>query len=127
MSTAITQDIKITVEPEYLETESEPSAHFWLFIYHVHIHNLSSTKVQLLSRHWIITNGLGEIEEVKGDGVVGKQPVLNPGESFTYTSGCPMKTPIGSMHGTYSFVTPEGEKFAAEIAPFLLEDPARSN
>ena len=127
MSVATTRGIQISVQPEYLETESEPEANFWLHIYHVTIRNTSSEKVQLLRRHWVITNGLGEVEEVKGAGVVGEQPVLALGQSFQYTSGCPMDTPMGSMHGTYTFSTENGEEFDAEIAPFLLEDPKRSN
>jgi ApaG protein len=127
MSKAITNGIQITVHPEYLESESEPAVHFWLYVYRVKIENTSKNQVQLLRRHWIITNGLGDIEEVKGDGVVGKQPILNPGESFQYTSGCPMKTPIGSMHGTYTFQNTNGDTFDANIEPFLLEDPTRSN
>ena len=127
MSKTTTQGIEITVQPEYLEAESEPGSRVWLYIYHVTIWNRSLKKVQLLNRHWVITNGLGEVEEVRGVGVVGKQPVLNPGESFRYTSACPLNTPLGSMHGSYSFVDENKEVFDAQIAPFLLEDPDHSN
>ena len=83
----------------------------------------SHDTVQLMSRHWIITDGMGKVEDVQGPGVVGKQPVLAPGQSFEYTSGCPLTTPFGSMHGTYQMVNQAGEKFDIEIAPFTLTEP----
>jgi len=92
-------------------------------LYTVQISNESSETVQLLSRHWIITDATGEVQEVRGPGVVGEQPVLAPGESFEYTSGCPLTTPFGSMNGTYQMVTSRGERFDATIAPFTLSEP----
>jgi ApaG protein len=94
-----------------------------MFLYTVEISNESRETVQLLTRHWIITDGTGHIEEVRGPGVVGKQPVLGPGQSFRYTSGCPLPTPFGTMHGTYQMITQAGEQFDAEIAPFTLSEP----
>ena len=91
--------------------------------YTITITNEGHDTVQLLSRHWIITDGSGHVEEVKGPGVVGQQPVLEPGESFTYTSGCPLGTPFGKMEGTYQMVTRTGEVFEAAIAPFTLSEP----
>ena len=127
MSTATTNGIEITVSPEYLSEDSDPSKRFWLYVYHVQIVNHSNQRVQLLNRHWVITNGLGEVQEVRGLGVVGQQPSLEPQESFEYTSGCPLDTSVGSMHGSYTFADQEGNLFEAEIAPFLLEDPTHSN
>ena len=85
--------------------------------------NESAETAQLITRHWVITDGTGRVEEVRGPGVVGKQPVLNPGESFTYTSGCPLTTPFGVMEGSYQMVTAGGEQFDARIAPFTLSEP----
>jgi len=94
-----------------------------MFAYTIRITNEGDTRVQLVSRHWIITDANGREEEVRGAGVVGEQPVLRPGESFEYTSGCPLPTAFGSMRGTYQMITGEGEGFHAEIAPFALADP----
>ena len=95
----------------------------WFFHYTVRITNEGDETVQLLSRHWIITDATGHIEEVRGAGVVGEQPVLAPGESFQYTSGCPLKTSTGVMRGTYQMVTEDGDHFDVEIAPFALHEP----
>jgi ApaG protein len=92
-------------------------------LYTVTISNESAETVQLLTRHWVITDGTGHIEEVRGPGVVGKQPTMKPGESFEYTSGCPLSTPFGVMEGTYQMVTQNGERFDAKIAPFTLSEP----
>ena len=127
MSTTTTNGIKIEVTPQYLTEESDPSKRFWMYIYHVRIVNHSSQRVQLLNRHWVITNGLGEVQEVRGVGVVGQQPTLAPTQSFAYTSGCPLDTSVGSMHGSYTFVDQDGNLFEAQIDPFILEDPAHSN
>ena len=94
-----------------------------MFAYTVRISNEGSEPAQLLTRHWIITDGTGKVEEVRGPGVVGKQPTLAPGESFTYTSGCPLETPFGVMQGTYQMVTSGGDHFDARIAPFTLSEP----
>jgi ApaG protein len=122
-SEAVTRGIRVRVRARYSKENSNPAAQHWVFLYTVTIVNEGSHKVQLTTRHWIITDANGEVEEVKGPGVVGKQPVLEPGQSFEYTSGCPLKTPFGSMHGSYQMVGPEGEEFDAEIAGFALRQP----
>ena len=126
-SDMVTNGVRIQVQPEFLSDQSDPTAGIWLHAYHVTIGNEGSQPVQLLSRHWIITNGRGEVEHVRGPGVVGHQPVLGPGESFRYTSGCPMNTPVGTMHGTYQMVRDDGFQFDAEIAPFTLSEPFALN
>lgn len=124
MSNSVTRGIKVEVTSEYLPERSNPERCVYFFVYHVTITNDSDEKVQLVSRHWIITNGTGRKEEVQGPGVVGEQPSLEPGESFDYTSFCPLDTPFGMMHGTYQMVTEEGEEFDAQIAPFALSQEA---
>ena len=125
MSTAVTQGIRITVKSRFLPEQS--SAGKWAFAYTVRIENMGTTTTQLRSRHWIIIDGNGKREEVKGDGVVGNQPVLRPGEKFEYTSGAVLQTPHGSMQGTYRMVTEDGRQFDAEIAPFPLTQPGALN
>lgn len=115
--------MKVEVKSRYSPDHSNPAAQEWFFLYTVTITNHSTSTVQLLDRHWVITDANGEVEEVRGPGVVGRQPVLRPGENFEYTSGCPLTTPFGSMHGTYHLVTDTGESFDAEIAPFALSEP----
>ena len=122
-SEAVTGGIRIHVEVVYDPSRSAPPAGQWFFLYTVTISNESDAVVQLVSRHWIITDGYGEVEEVKGPGVVGEQPVLEPGQAFQYTSGCPLPTEFGTMHGTYHMATPDGDSFDAEIAPFTLSRP----
>lgn len=122
-SEAVTRGIKIHVEPQYDALRSRPAEGLWFFLYTVTLKNEGSETVQLISRHWIITDEENRTEEVRGPGVVGEQPVLAPGESFQYTSGCPLTTPTGTMHGTYQMVTSEGDTFDAEIAPFVLSEP----
>jgi ApaG protein len=122
-SDAVTRGIKVHVESEYAPERSQPSQNQWFFLYTITITNESAETAQLLTRHWVITDGTGHIEEVHGPGVVGKQPTLAPGESFTYTSGCPLTTPFGVMEGTYQMVTGNGEEFDARIAPFTLSEP----
>ena len=122
-SEAETQGVRVRVESQYDSSRSRPHQNQWFFLYTVRIANESSATVQLLSRHWIITDATGQVQEVRGPGVVGEQPVLAPGESFEYTSGCPLTTPFGSMHGTYQMVTSQGERFDATIAPFTLSEP----
>jgi ApaG protein len=122
-SEAVTRGVRVQVESEYAPERSDPSRKEWFFLYTVRITNEGGAVVQLLTRHWIITDGTGHVEEVRGPGVVGKQPVLKPGESFEYTSGCPLSTPFGVMEGTYQMVTPDGERFDAKIAPFTLSEP----
>ena len=122
-SEAVTNNVRVEVESRYAPEESQPFQGQWVFHYTVRITNEGETTVQLLSRHWIIKDATGHVEEVKGPGVVGEQPVLMPGESFEYTSGCPLTTPQGSMVGSYQMVTPTGETFEAEIAKFDLRGP----
>ena len=122
-SDAVTRGIKIHVESEYAPERSQPSQNQWFFLYTITITNEGPETAQLLTRHWIITDGTGHVEEVRGPGVVGKQPTLAPGESFTYTSGCPLPTPFGVMEGTYQMVTDDGAQFDAPIAAFRLAMP----
>ncbi len=122
-SEAITRDIRVRVEAEYCAERSRPFESEWFFLYTVEITNESARTVQLLSRHWIITDALDHVEEVRGLGVVGKQPVLSPGQSFQYTSGCPLTTPFGAMRGTYQLIAEDGTNFDIEIAPFTLTEP----
>lgn len=122
-SEALTRNIRVRVEAEYDVSRSSPQQSQWFFLYAVQITNEGPETVQLVSRHWIITDGMGHVEEVRGPGVVGNQPILAPGQSFRYTSGCPLTTPFGSMHGTYQMVSQGGEHFDIEIAPFTLSEP----
>lgn len=122
-SEAVTRKIRVSVEAEYDETRSSPQQSQWFFLYTVQITNEGPETVQLVSRHWIITDGMGHVEEVRGPGVVGNQPILAPNQSFKYTSGCPLTTPFGSMHGTYQMISRTGEQFDIEIAPFTLTEP----
>jgi len=122
-SEAVTRGIRVAVSAEYAPDRSRPAQKQWFFLYTITITNEGSETAQLLTRHWIITDGSGHIEEVRGPGVVGEQPVLGPGESFTYTSGCPLPTPFGMMEGTYQMVNREGEMFDVKIAPFTLSEP----
>jgi ApaG protein len=115
------------VKSAYLPERSSPRDGSYLFMYNIRISNVGAQSAQLISREWIITNADGEVERVKGPGVVGEQPVLPPGGSFEYTSYCPLKTAVGSMQGTYQMVTAEGEQFDAVIAPFTLAVPNALN
>ena len=126
-SEATTRNIRVRVQSSYLPERSDPARNSWFFIYTVEIANRGSETAQLVSRHWIITDANGVVREVRGPGVVGEQPVLAPGESFTYTSACPLETPFGTMHGTYQMVTPNGERFDATIAAFSLGEPHAIN
>ena len=121
-SEATTRNIRVGVQVQYDPSRSSPQLSQWFFLYTVTITNEGHETVQLMSRHWIITDGVGKVEEVQGPGVVGKQPVLAPGQSFEYTSGCPLTTPFGAMHGTYQMINQAGEKFDIEIAPFTLTE-----
>ena len=122
-SEAVTNHVRVGVESQYAPEHSQPLRNEWFFHYTVRITNEGPETVQLLSRHWIITDARGNTEEVKGPGVVGEKPVLAAGESFQYTSGCPLKTSTGVMYGTYQMVTGEGDPFDIEIAPFALHEP----
>lgn len=125
MSTAVTEGVRVTVRSEHRPDRSEPGRH--LFTYTVRLRNEGDAAAQLLSRHWIITDANGEQQEVVGDGVVGKQPLLEPGDEFEYTSFCVLSTPHGSMEGTYRMVRPDGSSFDALIAPFALVVPGTVN
>ena len=118
-----TRAIQITVKPFYLEEQSEPDDRHFVFAYHIRIQNNGRDVVQLLNRYWQITDGLGRIQEVRGPGVVGEQPVLHPGEAFEYTSGCPLNTATGIMVGTYEMETLDGERFDVDIPAFSLDAP----
>jgi ApaG protein len=120
VSEAVTNDIRVEVIAQHSTQHSRPSEGEWVFQYTVRITNLSADTVQLLSRHWIITDAVDHVEEVRGPGVVGAQPILPPGESFKYSSWCPLKTPTGMMRGTYQMAGSEGNQFQIEIAPFAL-------
>ena len=118
-----TRGVRVSVQSEYAPDRSRPADNQWFFLYTITITNEGADTVQLLTRHWIITEGSGHVEEVRGPGVVGQQPVLGPGQSFTYTSGCPLGTPFGKMEGTYQMVSKSGESFDVNIAPFTLSEP----
>jgi ApaG protein len=120
MSEAVTYNVRVEVMAQHSAENSRPIQGEWVFQYTVRITNLGAEKVQLLNRHWIITDGLDHVEEVKGPGVVGQQPVIEAGQSFKYSSWCPLKTPTGMMHGTYEMVRTDGSRFEIEIAPFAL-------
>ena len=123
MYSAVTRDITVSVVPFYLEDRSDPQENRYVWAYRITIDNQSDEPVKLLSRYWHITDGAGRVEEVRGAGVVGEEPVLGPGESFSYTSGCPLPTPSGTMQGTYLMETAGGETFDAEIPAFSLDIP----
>jgi ApaG protein len=124
---AITRGIRVSVKSFYLAERSSPASQQYAFAYTVRIANEGPETAQLKSRHWIITDGDGKVQEVRGEGVVGAQPRLSPGQHFEYTSWCMLATPHGSMHGTYQMVTDEGEQFDAAIAPFPLALPYSLN
>lgn len=115
--------LSVTVTPRYLPEQSEPARQQYVFAYTVRITNTGSQPAQVISRHWIITDGAQRTEEVRGLGVVGQQPLLPPGESFEYTSGCPLRTPVGTMRGTYTCVGENGIPFEVDIPEFLLAMP----
>jgi ApaG protein len=122
-SEAVTRHIRVSVETEYAPSRSNPAQNQWFFLYTIRLANEGRETVQLISRHWLITDAMGQTEEVRGPGVVGKQPVLEPGESFEYTSGCQLKTPFGSMRGTYQMVTDKRENFDIQIPLFTMTEP----
>lgn len=127
MSDTTTRGIRVQVQSRYLPEQSSPRDSQYLFAYHIRISNEGPVRAQLISRRWIINDADGHVEHVHGPGVVGEQPVLDPGEAFEYTSFCPIRTTVGSMHGTYQMVTPEGDEFDAVIAPFTLATPNALN
>jgi len=127
MSDTTTRDIRVQVASFYDEDRSAPQENYYFFAYQVRISNVGARTAQLLSREWIITDANGYEQRVEGPGVVGEQPTLGPGESFEYTSFCPLSTPVGSMHGTYRMVLENGEAFDAVIGPFSLAVPHAVN
>ena len=116
-------EFSVSVRPQFVPEHSKPDEDKFLFAYTVTIRNTGDVTAQLVSRHWIITDAHNKVEEVQGLGVVGEQPVLQPGEAFEYTSGCPIATPVGSMRGSYQCVAEDGTKFEAPIPEFLLSMP----
>lgn len=127
MSDATTRGIRVEVESMYVEERSEPRDSYFFFAYHVRVSNQGTQPARLISREWIITDSDGNVERVEGPGVVGEQPLLQPGESFEYTSFCPLRTSVGSMQGRYTMQMTAGETFPAEIAPFTLAVPGVVN
>lgn len=123
MYKAVTRGIEVTAEPFYLEDQSEPEESRYVWGYRITIANNSSEKVQLRSRYWQITDGNGRIEEVRGAGVIGEQPTLNPGDSYQYSSGCPLGTTSGVMLGHYEMQTSDGNAFQVDIPAFSLDIP----
>ncbi|HYE49172.1 MAG TPA: Co2+/Mg2+ efflux protein ApaG [Azospirillaceae bacterium] len=123
MYSETTRSVRVTVKPVYLEDQSSPGENHFVWAYHVRIENLGEETLQLRSRYWRITDALGRVQEVHGPGVVGEQPVLEPGGSFEYTSGTPLSTPSGIMVGTYRMERRDGEKFEVRIPAFSLDSP----
>ena len=126
MYRAVTDDIEVQVEPFYLPDRSEPEESHYVWAYRITISNHSGGFVQLLSRYWQITDGTGKVEEVRGPGVVGEQPELNPGDSFQYTSGCPLSTPSGIMVGRYTLRGADGRLFDVAVPAFSLDIPGEA-
>ena len=127
MSSAITEGIRVSVDSVYIPEQSAPRSKRYVFAYTVKIVNEGSESAQLRSRHWVITDGNGKVEEVRGPGVVGQQPLLRPGEHFEYTSGCVLQTPRGEMQGSYQMFRQDGRAFDATVAPFALALPYSLN
>lgn len=123
MSVAVTRGIRVEVETRYLSEQSAPMEGRYAFAYSITITNEGDTPAKLVSRHWVITDAEDHVDEVRGEGVVGAQPTLQPNEAFNYTSGAVLRTPWGTMNGTYQMVLDDGSEFEAEIAPFLLAAP----
>jgi ApaG protein len=123
ISSTVTHGVRVTVRSQYLLDQSSPRDDRYVFAYSVSISNEGSEAAQLRTRHWIITDGRGTIDEVRGDGVVGEQPNLRPGQTFQYTSGCVLTTPVGTMQGSYRMWRADGTYFDANIAPFSLASP----
>jgi len=121
---ATTDDVIVRVSVSFLPEQSEPAKGRWFWAYHIRIENGGDASVQLVSREWVIRDGRGSRHEVRGEGVVGEQPVIEPGQSFDYVSGCPLSTPTGSMEGRYFMVAADGRRFPVEIPRFPLVAPA---
>lgn len=116
-------EFTVTASPQFLAEQSDPEANQYLFAYTITVANTGEVAAKLISRHWIITDADGRVAEVRGDGVVGEQPTLQPGEAFRYTSGCPLETPVGSMRGSYQCVAEDGTAFDVPIPEFVLSMP----
>lgn len=123
----VTQNIRVSVTPRFVPENSNAEARNYFYVYTVTLKNESQATVQLLTRYWEIQNALGETDEVEGEGVVGEKPILSPGETYTYTSACPIDTPTGSMRGHYTFKDPTGDIFDIEIPEFYLKDKSLLN
>ncbi|NMG76127.1 Co2+/Mg2+ efflux protein ApaG [Aromatoleum diolicum] len=115
--------IKVEAVAEFVPGQSDPDEDRYVFAYHITLTNTGSATAQLISRHWIITDGAGKVQEVRGLGVIGEQPLLAPGQQFTYSSGSVLETPVGTMQGSYQMVAEDGQRFDAEIPPFVLAMP----
>jgi len=126
-SEGVTQRIRVTVESTYHPERSNPAGREWFFSYKIRIANEGDSTVQLLTRHWTITDSDGDVQEVRGPGVIGQQPVLSAGQSFEYTSFCPLSTAFGTMHGSYQMERDDGTRFDVEIPPFALGEPFSIN
>ncbi len=126
MYRALTRDIEVTVEPYYLEEQSDPDDSRYVWGYRIVISNHSDISVRLVTRYWNITDETGQVDEVHGPGVIGEQPVLNPGDTYEYSSGCPLDTPSGVMFGHYGMETESGEMFDVNIPAFSLDAPGLS-
>ena len=124
MYVEVTQDVAVRVEPVFVANQSRPEESYYFFAYKVQLKNQRKTPIQLLSRHWVITDGNGHVEEVQGPGVVGEQPRLESGQTYEYTSFCPLPTVTGNMRGTYNMVTDDGERFDVEIPLFFFRIPS---
>lgn len=118
-----TKDVVVRVEPDYLEDQSSPDESRFIWAYTVEIENQGETDLRVVDRFWQIADSRGQVQEVRGRGVVGEQPVVRPGETFRYTSGAPLSAPSGMMLGNYGMQTPEGDRFTVDIPPFLLDSP----
>jgi ApaG protein len=117
------REFTVETQPQYLPEQSDPAADRYMFAYHIRVRNTGDVTAQLVSRHWIITDANDRVQEVRGPGVVGEQPILKPGETFEYTSGCPLETPVGRMRGSYQCVAEDGTPFEVPIAEFILAMP----
>ena len=127
MESAVTRDVEVQVESFFLPDQSDPAKNTYSFAYRIRLKNLGEATVQLISRHWIITDSTGRVTHVKGDGVVGEQPILTPGQEYEYVSGSKLNSPLGTMEGTYQMVTTEGDAFDIRIPLFTLSVPGTLN
>jgi len=123
MNTSVTHKIRVDVSTSYIDDQSKPDESRYVFSYTITIHNEGTVPAKLLTRHWLITDANGKVQEVRGDGVVGEQPHLQPGQGFRYSSGAVIETPVGAMQGSYQMMADDGARFDAQIAPFRLAKP----